>query len=593
MAISLKSTYFSTYQNIFKLLPKRFKRKFFRVQILIILTSFVDIFGLAVFIPILAAVADEDVLKGKGVLAQIKNWSGIEHGNVFLLYLFILAFIFFILRSIFILFSNWIQNKYVLSISQYVGTKTYKHYLNSKYETFVKQDSASVVRELTMNPTYFGSLLVLPFLMVTAEFIVIFIVVLGIAIFNIQVFFLLIVTIFPIVLAFNLLSKNRVKKYGLRLNKLASEFYRASNRGILGFIDVKLRSKEEVLLEGYDKIWSKKNHISIRTSILAIVPAKLFELATIGGLLVIFWYGSFLADNPAIILPLLALYAAAGYRVMPSLSRILASFVNMQQYSYLFDTFKEPLSDKDSKLENKELNLKEINFSSKIEFKDISYTFESEPNNPFFKDLNFTISKSEIIGIIGKSGSGKTTLVKMLAGFLNQQSGAILIDDSKIEKNNMASWRGKISYVQQAPYLEKGSLAKNIAFLEGNIDLDQLKLAIKNAALEDLVGNSDPMSFEIDEFGKNLSGGQKQRIIIARALYHNAELIILDEATSALDNDTENEINKTVAQLKKSGVTVIIIAHRYSTLKHTDRIIEMEEGKIIKLTDYKEVVSRS
>ncbi|WP_066755476.1 ABC transporter ATP-binding protein [Crocinitomix algicola] len=587
MAIRFQSTYINTYKNVFRLLPKTFKKKFFGVQALIIVTSFVDLFGLALFIPILSAVADESVLTGDGKLAQLKTWSGVENSNDFLLYLFIVAFCFFILRSLFILFSQWIQNKFVYRVYRYIGSSTYEHYLNMPYEDFMKHDSPQVVRELTVSPQHFSTFLIKSLLLINSELIVLLLVVGGIAIYDFKVFLLILCTIFPVAFLFNLLVKKRMKAYGETQNKLTPELYRNSNRGIFGFIDVKLRQKESTLLSDYTKTLVQLNNISLRTSVLGVVPAKLFELVTVGGLLVIFWYGAFIASNPEIVLPLIALYAAAGYRVIPSLSKIIPSFLHLQQYAYLFDIYKKPLTEKVEKFASKSSEAS-LNFNEKIDLNNITFSF-NDTSNPFFKDLNLSINKGEIVGIIGRSGSGKTTLVKMLAGFIQYQKGEIKIDDVTLSPTNFPNWRRKISYVQQSPYVENTSLAKNIAFLEDDIDAERLNNAIEKASLTELVGNTSPFDFQIKENGKNLSGGQKQRILIARALYHDADLIILDEATSALDNETENEINTTVSKLKNSGTTVIIIAHRYTTLQHTNRIVQMEHGKIIKMTDYNAV----
>ena len=143
--------------------------------------------------------------------------------------------------------------------------------------------------------------------------------------------------------------------------------------------------------------------------------------------------------------------------------------------------------------------------------------------------------------------------------------------------------------MQQSPYIERGSLARNVAFLEDQIDDERLNKAIVGASLTDLIGSTSPHNFSIEESGKNLSGGQKQRIIIARALYNEAQVIILDEATAALDNQTEAEVNQTVNSLRGTGVTIIIIAHRYSTLKYTDRIIELEKGKVLREVTYDQI----
>ncbi|MFK8013688.1 MAG: ATP-binding cassette domain-containing protein [Marinicellaceae bacterium] len=548
-------------------------------------TSVVDLFGLALFIPILAAIADSGLLKGSGILAQAKQFSGIESNNVFLLYLFIFAFIFFMLRSLFILWSNWRQTRFVYDINKYIGTTTYAYYLGMKYEDFMKYDSSQVVRELTISHNHFASFLIKALLLINSELVVLFLVVFGIAIYDVKVFFLILVTIFPVAVLFNLLVKKKMSAFGKRQNELTPKLYKNSNRGIFGFIDVKLRAKEKTLLNDYSSTISELNEIGLRTSVVGIIPAKLFELVTVGGLLLIFVYGAFLADNPNIVLPLIALYAAAGYRVIPSLSKIIPSFLHLQQYAYLFKIYTEPLKEKANEHILHKEQAQILTFETQVDLKDITFHFKDE-KTPFFNSINLTVKKGETIGIIGRSGSGKTTLVKMIAGFIQPQKGAIYVDSEKLTEHNFSAWRKKLSYVQQSPYIENTSLARNIAFLEENINEELLLKSIQEACLGDLITSISPFDFEILENGKNLSGGQKQRILIARALYHQAEFIILDEATSALDNETENEINDTVANLKKIGTTLVIIAHRYSTLKHTDRIIEMESGSIINEMSY-------
>lgn len=574
--------FLSTYRKVFKLLTPEFKKRFWVLQGVILVTSVVDLAGLAAFIPVLSAVADPEMLVGDGLLAKLKIFAGIEENNYFLLTLFSAALGFFFLRAGFIFWSNWVQNKFVFDLQEYIGTTTYGYYMHSPFEEFQKRDSAEVVRELTVNPRHFASFLVMPLLLLSTEMLVITMIIGGIAVYNFEIFVLLIVSIFPIAYIFNKLVKKRMNRYGEEQNILTPKLYANSNRGMFGFVDVKLRSKEQVLLADYDNVLKRLNRISLVTSVLNIMPAKLFELATVGGLLLLFAYSTFWVQNPALILPLIALYAAAGYRVIPSLSKIVPAFMQLEQYTYLFQVFAKPLAK--GAVVNEQQKQEELEFEDKIELKDLAFQFIGE-NQPLFENINLTIKKGEIVGLVGKSGSGKTTLVKVISGFLKPKDGKLLIDSYEINAFNMKAWMANISYVQQSPYLENGSLAKNIAFLEDNIDEEKLKNSIKIASLSDFVGSQNPHKILIEENGKNLSGGQRQRVVIARALYHNSKLIILDEATSALDNETEAEITNTVQNLRGTGVTIIIIAHRLTTLKGVDRIIEVSN----KLTEKLEV----
>jgi ABC-type multidrug transport system fused ATPase/permease subunit len=263
--------------------------------------------------------------------------------------------------------------------------------------------------------------------------------------------------------------------------------------------------------------------------------------------------------------------------------------MQLVQYQYLFKIYR-PVFESAAKQSKEQEPPQAVSFNREVRVENLSFRFANSAGF-LFENISLTINKGEILGFIGKSGSGKTTLVNLVAGFYTPTEGTIRIDDQALTNATRNSWWGKISYVQQSSYLEKGTLASNIAFLEKEVDQEKLMNSIRAASLTELLGNKKPEEFEVAESGKNLSGGQKQRIIIARALYHNSELIILDEATSALDIETENEINETIKNLKNTGITILIIAHRYSTLKNTSRIIRMQGGRIVEELQYDNINS--
>lgn len=556
---------------------------------MVFLTSIIDLAGLASFIPIISLISNPGLLNESNWLSILQQKTGIQTFERFVIFLFSCAVVLMIFRLGFIVLSQRIQAKFVFDLVKFIGVKTYSHFLNSSFEEFSKRELAQVVRELSISTQHFARFLVIPLLLISSELILLVMVVSGIAFYNIQVFLLLMLTVVPVTLLFQFLVRGRLKRYGDLEHKFAPQLYANSVRGSHGFIDVKLRNKEKTLIEDYEKVFSVLNRVSINTNTFNIIPAKLFELVTVVGLLVIAIYGFFIATESSVVLPLITVYAAAGYRIIPSLSRIIPSLMQLVQYQYLFKIYK-PVFESSAR-QSEEAQLPEpVNFSQEVRVENLSFKF-SNSQTFLFENISLNIKKGEILGFIGKSGSGKTTLVNLIAGFYSPTQGTIWIDNQPLTNATRTSWWSKISYVQQSSYLEKGTLASNIAFLEKEVDEQKMMDCIRAASLTELLGNRKPEEVEVAESGKNLSGGQKQRIIIARALYHNSELIILDEATSALDTETENEINETIRNLKNTGITILIIAHRYSTLKNTNRIIRMQGGRIVEELQYDNITS--
>lgn len=576
-----------TYKNLFELFPDFIIRKFLAMQVLIVFTSIVDVFGLAAFMPVIAAVANPELLETNTFFVALKNFTGISEDKYFLLFLFSAALVFFVFRSLFIVYSQYLQNKFVFYVSEYIGQKTYSYYMNMDYQQFQKVDSAVVIRELVANPDQFVRMVMMPLLLVISELLLMLLIVGGIAFYNFSVFVLICVTVFPVAFLFQKIVKKRVSHYGIEKNKQQLRLFSNSNRGVFGYVDAKLLNKEQSLVKDFGKATKAVNTINVKSSTVAIMPAKIFELVTFIGLFIIFLYAFFFSNQATSVIPLIAIYAGAGYRVVPSLSRLVPAFMSMEQYSFLFKTYTESLRSKEEDFVMYSGN--EIVFEKEIALKNISFQFEDKKQ--LFNDFSFTINKGETIGIIGKSGSGKTTLVKLICGLLKPSSGEIVVDDNVIDEKNIRAWMRNISYVQQAPYIETGTLTSNIAFLADEMDKEKIENCIQAASLTDFVNGRNPFEIEIKENGKNLSGGQKQRICIARALYNNSQLLIFDEATSALDNETEKEVTDAIKQLKGRGVTVIIIAHRYSTLAYTDRIVELEKGQYSE-TNYNFVASK-
>lgn len=567
------------------MLPREYQLRLLWLFMVIVVTSVVDIFGLAAFIPVIAVVVNPDILESSQLLSSLQAFSGIEDARMFTLALFVGALFFFLLRSVFIIWSQHKQASFSFDLSEAIAMKMLDHLLDLPFEAFTQRDSNKMIRELNTNPQQFSRFLIMQVLLIISEMVVIAAIVVGIAVFNLTVFALLMLSLVPAALIFHRVVKARISAYGQKQNELIPRLQEITYQAIFGYVDIKLRDKAGYILSHFGKNVKALNHIGKRVAVLSILPAKLFEVLTMLGLFLIFCYGFFISDRPEMVLPILTVYLTASYRLIPSLGKVIPAMMNLDQYRHLFDIFREPMKSPLSTADKGE----PIAFEEAIHIDHLEFSFGN--GDVLLKKLDITLRKGETLGLIGRSGSGKTTLVRLLLGFYTPTAGRILIDGEILGPHNIRSWRSKVGYVQQSHFLVRGSLTDNVAYGESpeKVDRQRLKRCIAHACLDQFAGRRNPDHIAIEEYGKNLSGGQKQRVVIARALYHEVDVLILDEATSALDIQTEQEINQTIKSLKELGLTLIIIAHRFTTLKHSDHILELKDGHISRVWSYEQL----
>ena len=271
------------------------------------------------------------------------------------------------------------------------------------------------------------------------------------------------------------------------------------------------------------------------------------------------------------------IFAIAAIRLVPSIRGIMSSWSTIRYNLYTIDTMSDAIEEPASPKHEAE----QLNFNSTIELRNVSFTFD-DATHPTIDNLTLTIKRGERIGIQGTSGIGKTTLFNLILGLYRPTAGAIYVDDTELTPSNLRKWQNSVGYVSQSVFITEGTIAENIAFGEcvDNIDYTRLNEAIIHADLKKFVdGLDDGIETRIGEQGSRLSGGQRQRIGIARALYKGCDILLFDEATSSLDNNTEQNINRAIERLssENSTLTIVVIAHRDSSLDYCDRIIRLGE----------------
>jgi ABC-type bacteriocin/lantibiotic exporter with double-glycine peptidase domain len=370
-------------------------------------------------------------------------------------------------------------------------------------------------------------------------------------------------------------TKRKIKKWGDNRQNLDKSLSKIILESLSGIKQVKLLSKEFFFKNQYDRTVSKRAKISSSYQTFIQLPRFYLELIAVLGLVVFIQIMFYKGSSSQQIISTLGLFVAATFRMIPSINRILSSLQNLKYYSSSIDViFKEFKNEKEIVADSKP---SPIDFKHQITIQDLFFSYE---NQEVLKSINIKIEKGETVGIIGESGSGKSTLVDLINGLLVPTKGTIYVDDIDINafENN---WKEHLGYVGQDIFLLDDTIESNVAFgvEKDQIDESRLDYALKTSQINEFVeGLPERKLTNVGERGVKLSGGQKQRIGIARALYNTPEVLIFDEATAALDGKTEEEVINAIYSLKNKK-TIIMIAHRLSTLSKCDKIYEIKKGE--------------
>lgn len=372
--------------------------------------------------------------------------------------------------------------------------------------------------------------------------------------------------------------------------------YRIALEAFGGIKEIKILGRESAYVDRYSAPAEEMAASLVKSQIIAQAPYYTIQAVALGGVILLclaLLSPDALADDNALaaLLPLLGVFAFAGQRMMPELGKLYQAVAKIQSTRASIDAIYDDLLDArehartlgDSKEPIHPLYLRD-----ELRFSDVTYLYP-EAESAGVTSVSFTVRSGEKIGIVGGTGAGKTTLADLILGLLNPSSGTISVDGIEINRLNVRGWQKAVGYVPQDIFLGDSSVAENIALgiPPDQIDRKRVETAAQAAQIDTFIREQLPKGYDtfVGERGVRLSGGQRQRIGIARALYHGAELIVFDEATSALDNLTEAEVMAAIDALS-SEMTVVMIAHRLSTVERCDRIIVMERGRVVGFADW-------
>lgn len=577
----------SSFKNFFRFIDKSDRKGAYFLIFLFILLSFVNVFGIASIIPVIQVAVDPEAIHNKMYLQKLYQFGGFESESNFLLALIIGVFLFFLFKNIFAIFVTYRQLKFSTSISLKIVKKQFTKYYHLDYWLFNQIGSSTIINHVNRTPEQFSNYYLSNLFQILSESFIISFIIIGIAIYKPILLLILFAVLGPTTFLIYMALKNKAQELGEKMDTLMPEAFGLLNDSFMGYIDLKLAGKEDQFQKSYYKNREKFYNYMISSSLISKIPPKIIEVVAISGVVVIFFYSLLLSGQPGDILTLLGVFVAAAYKLMPSMNRILSSFMGLKSSQYALKNI-ENYRDQVSKPPEDQLDL---HFNNQIEFDNLGFTFP-DAEKPLLQNLKFKAKKGEKIGFVGSSGSGKTTLMNIILRFYKETEGSIKVDGTKLTDHHLKSWRSMLGYVRQDIFIMEGTIEENITLGDEEVDSERLQRAINQSSLKEFINElPQGVQTEVGEKGSRLSGGQRQRLGIARALYHDAKILVFDEATSALDNKTEKEVTKSINHLSNTEYTLFIVAHRITTLKNCDRIYELKNGEIIAEHQYEELVS--
>ncbi|MDR3346865.1 MAG: ABC transporter ATP-binding protein/permease, partial [Campylobacteraceae bacterium] len=490
---------------------------------------------------------------------------GLESKSSFIFYFGVALVLFYLVRGAYSLIYTYFLNKFAFRNFAYFANKLFQNYLNMSYKDIIKYNSSSIIKTVS-SETLNLSFLIQNILLMFSEA------------FTVLLFYLLLLYVrLKMTLALTLImgvSIFVILKIISKINSIQGQKRSSSQEGFLKLINasfgnfkiLKLKGNEQETLSNFAHMsgdFAKSYTISYTVS---FAPRYILESVGFSVLLAAILYVLVKYDNPDLVIPVISLYALALYRMLPGISRMLASYNQIIFFKKALDIIHKDLSFK-----TQEEGDEKVVFNALVELKNVSFAYNHK--NQVINNTSLKIQKGEKIAFVGASGRGKSTLVDLIIGMHYPQSGEILVDDVPLTSSNIRSWRAKIGYIPQDVYLFDGTVGENVAF---GLEFDREKVirALQIANIWDFLSDKEGLDTVVGERGVQLSGGQKQRIAIARALCGEPEILVLDEATSALDNETEAKIMEEIYAISKDK-TLIIIAHRLSTVEKCDRRIKL------------------
>ena len=582
--------------EFFSLLTPSQRRRFYTLQILLVIMTFAEVASIFSITPFMALVGDPSILQKEGFLRILYEKSNLDEPYKFIFYLGFVVLAILIISALISIFITWRLAMFATKIGVEIGDRLYSHYLNRDWLFHTMKSSSNLTEKISTETYRITHMFLLPLMYMNARLFLTLFVFLILLVYDpiVSIICLIVFSITYIIII--KLARARLEINSKNISAMFLERFKLMSDSFGGIKEVLLLDKSSEFKKSFIKAGNKLAYSEGLNRAIALVPRYFMELIGFASMIALVLY--LIANskgNLGLLLPILSIYAIAGVKLLPALQQIYNSIVTIQGNLSAYESIREDLININMDIEQKvEDNQQVWSKHNEISLKNITFNY---PHKKSFalKDVSLVIKPNTTVGFVGTSGSGKSTLIDVIIGLIKPQQGEITIDRTPLIRQNLRTWQNKIGIVPQVIFLTEGTISENVAFgiPQDLINHEQVKKVLKLAYLEEWVlGLENGVHSKVGERGIQLSGGQKQRIGIARALYYEADVLVFDEATSALDGITEKAIMRAINDFTGKK-TLIMIAHRLTTVQKCDKIFMMNNGSIVDSGTYQQLLKKN
>lgn len=563
-------------RTLWSIIPQSYRRRAIGVTMTIFLRALLNFVGVATLIPVLTLIIDSDNIASSSYLHDIYTWLDVGSYNSFVAIVCCSVVAIILLKNVAIMLLYRSERNYIYSLYEHLSRQLYLAYHKRGYGFIKHNNSAILTRNVNVVSLMFVVGVLKPVATIIGEVLLLALIFVAIMCYAPSAALLAVGIMIPIVAIFYMAMRRRLNDIGQRENEAQRAKSRVVAESFRGFADIEIGGAFPQMFRRFEKAMNEVVALRKRNATISIFPQMFTEVGLALGLVTLVMLG--ISGTYEDMTLLFGIFAVTAIRLIPSVRSIMSGWSTIRYNRYTIETLADIAIDED--IVEPTLINDRFNFTRVIELRDLSFKFE-DSDKEIINGLSLQIARGERVGIRGSSGVGKTTLFNLILGLYRPTSGGIYIDGEELRNDNIAKWQNTIGYVSQSVFIADMTLAENIAFGcdANNIDYDRVNKVIELSDLKEFVTSlKDGIHSRIGEQGSCISGGQRQRIGIARALYKGCDVLFFDEATSSLDGKTEENINSAIRRLSNDNhsLTIVVIAHRESSLEYCDRIITLE-----------------